>query len=235
MSEINKDKKIEFSEKIYSAITNIDDMLLEEAESYTPSEIKNVCESSEAPKKEQASQNTSETELQKDKKQKKKNSKKYILTAACLAVVILVSVPVISKVVKSNQKDAGPSDSSISENLVEKASDKKASDKTDNDSDGRKKETVNSVAANGPIEEKNGLTLNSYTGHGLDGSTYGTKEIFSTMKSSTLPTYGECFIVAVNNETTGEVIKIFSATGYELKMAFAGNCLDDVLERIDID
>ena len=140
-----------------------------------------------------------------------------------------------TNVVKSNQKDAGPSDSSISENLVEKASDKKASDKTDNDSDGRKKETVNSVAANGPIEEKNGLTLNSYTGHGLDGSTYGTKEIFSTMKSSTLPTYGECFIVAVNNETTGEVIKIFSATGYELKMAFAGNCLDDVLERIDID
>lgn len=230
MSEISKDKKIEFSEKLYSAITNIDDKLLEEAESYTPSEIKNVCESSEAPKKEQASQNTSETELHKDKKKKKKSSKKYILTAACLAVVILVSVPVISKIVKSNQKDTGPSDSSISENLVEKAS-----DKTDNDSDSRKEETVNNVAANGPIEEKNGLTLNSYTGHGLDGSTYGTKEIFSTMKSSTLPTYGECFIVAVNNETTGEVIKIFSATGYELKMAFAGNCLDDVLERIDID
>lgn len=241
MSEDNK--KI-LSEKIYSAITNIDDSLIEEAENYTlpqttddtvvESEVNRTPEKADTP---EAKWNTLEQVSPPAASEKKhKNPKKYILMAACFTIIVIIAIPVISKFAVSDTEKSNAPKSSISDEYAKdngKSRDLTDNGKVSNDKNAES-EIVQSAAANGPIEEKNGLTLNSYTGHGLDGSSYGTKEIFSTMKSSTLPTYGECYIVAVNNETTGEVIKIFSATGYELKMAFAGNSLDDVLEKFDI-
>ncbi len=147
----------------------------------------------------------------------KKKSKKAIIFTICIVIAAALSVFLVSTLVTGNS-------SNNNKNALDNNNTTESPSSTES----------NTAPANGPIEEKNGLTLNLYVGHGLDGSSYGTEEIFSTMKSSTLPTYGECFIVAVNNEITGEVIKIFSATGYELKMAFAGNSLDDVLEKFDI-
>lgn len=228
---MSEDNKKELSEKIYSAITNIDDSLIEEAENYTePQTTDNAVAESEI------SRSTPEQANPGAPEKKHKKPKKYILMAACFAIVVIIAIPVISKFAVSSPEKSNTPENSIYDEYAKDNG--KSRDLTDNGKASNDKntesETVQSATSNGPIEEKNGLTLNSYTGHGLDGSSYGTKEIFSTMKSSILPTYGECYIVAVNNETTGEVIKIFSATGYELKMAFAGNSLDDVLERIDI-
>lgn len=192
---MNENDKNEFAEKIFSAMTNIDDELIVQAE--TPLE-------------------QAETTSVK----KRKSPKKFLAMAACLALVIVIAIPVIIKVSENQPKEAASPKTGITEQIDGNAEESAAINKSSQ-----------APAKNGPIEEKNGLVLNAYDGHGLDGSSYGTKEIFSVMKSSELPTYGECYIVAINNETTGEVIKIFSATGYELKMAFAGNCLDDVIEK----
>lgn len=231
---MSEDNKKDLSEKIYSAITNIDDSLIEEAENYTAhqatddtaveSEISRTPEKADTP---ETKWNTPEQVSPAAPEKKHKKPKKYILMAACFAIIVIIAIPVISKFAVSSPEKSNAPENSVSDEYA------KTNCKVSNDKNAES-ETVRSAATNGPIEEKSGLTLNAYTGHGLDGSSYGTKEIFSTMKSSTLPTYGECYIVAVNNETTGEVIKIFSATGYELKMAFAGNSLDDVLKKFNI-
>lgn len=194
---MNENDKNEFAEKIFSAMTNIDDELIEQAEA--------PLEQAETPSV-----------------KKRKKPKKFLAMAACLALVIVIAIPVIVKMSVSQPKDAASPKTGITEQVDGNAEESAVKNKN-----------TPATVENGPIEEKNGLVLNAYDGHGLDGSSYGTKEIFSVMKSSELPTYGECYIVAINNETTGEVIKIFSATGYELKMAFAGNCLDDVIEKFE--
>lgn len=203
---MNEKDKNEFAEKIFSAMTNIDDKLIEQAEA--------PLEQVEVPLEQ-----TENPSVKKIKKRKK--PKKFLTMAACLALVMVIAIPVIIKVSGGQPKDTASPKAGITEQVDGNAEESAVKNKN-----------TPATVENGPIEEKNGLVLNAYDGHGLDGSSYGTKEIFSVMKSSELPTYGECYIVAINNETTGEVIKIFSATGYELKMAFAGNCLDDVIEKL---